>query len=146
MAHRNEKRILYALEAFAHFQKGKNKIHRRSCTRNWPDKQSCAIKWLFDRTFYFYNFSQSTTLPVYLFVSLFVNLHFLFYNFSALNIFSSRFWFRLCENFRTCSWQVVDDWFKVNSHGQFIFGKQILSFFWGNTLSNKTEGIISHIF
>ena len=32
-------------------------------------------------------FSQGATLPVYLFVSLFVNLHFLSYYFSALNIF-----------------------------------------------------------
>ena len=40
------------------------------------------------RTFYFYNlFSQSATLPVYLFVSSFANLHFLSYYFSALNIF-----------------------------------------------------------
>ena len=34
-------------------------------------------------------FSQSATLPVYLSVSLFVNLHFLCYYFSALNIFQS---------------------------------------------------------
>ena len=32
-------------------------------------------------------FSQSATLSVYAFVSLFVNLQFLSYNFSALNIF-----------------------------------------------------------
>ena len=38
--------------------------------------------------FFFFNlFSQSAPLPVYLFVSLFVNLHFLSYYFSALNIF-----------------------------------------------------------
>ena len=57
------------------------------------DETSNAVQLngFFGRTFYFYNFSQSTTLPVYLFVSLFANLHFLFYNFSALNIFSSRF-------------------------------------------------------
>ena len=33
-------------------------------------------------------FSQSATLPVYLFVSLFVNLHILAHIFSVLNIFS----------------------------------------------------------
>ena len=58
------------------------------------DEKSNAVQLngLFGETFYFYNlFSQSATLPVYLFVSLFVNLHFLSYNFSALNIFSSRF-------------------------------------------------------
>ena len=50
------------------------------------------VNGFFGKTFYFYNLcSQSATFPVYLFVSLFVNLHFLSYNFSALNIFSSRF-------------------------------------------------------
>ena len=50
------------------------------------------LNGLFGKTFYFYNLcSQSATLSVYLFVSLFVNLHFLSYNFSALNIFSLRF-------------------------------------------------------
>ena len=50
------------------------------------------LNGFFGKTFYFYNlFSQSATLPVYLFVSLFVNVHFLYYNFSALSIFSSRF-------------------------------------------------------
>ena len=40
------------------------------------------------KVFFFFNlFSQSATLPVYLFVSLFVNLHFSSYYFSALNIF-----------------------------------------------------------
>ena len=58
------------------------------------DETSNAVQLngFFGKTFYFFNlFSQSATLPVYLFVSLFVNLHFLSYNFSALNIFSSRF-------------------------------------------------------
>ena len=49
---------------------------------------SCAVKWLFWEKFFVFNlFSQSAPLPVYLFVSLFVNLHFLSYYFSALNIF-----------------------------------------------------------
>ena len=59
------------------------------------DETSNAVQLngFFGKTFYFFNlFSQSATLPVYLFVSLFVDLHFfLSYNFSALNIFSSRF-------------------------------------------------------
>ena len=58
------------------------------------DEKSNAVQLngFFGKTFYFCNLStQSATLPVYLFVSLFVNLHFLSYNFSALNIFSSRF-------------------------------------------------------
>ena len=48
------------------------------------------LNGFFGKTFYFYNFffPQSGTLPVYFFVSLFVNLHFLSCNFSALNIFS----------------------------------------------------------
>ena len=41
----------------------------------------------FGKTFYFFClFSESEYLPVYLFVSLFVNPHFLSYYFSALNI------------------------------------------------------------
>ena len=36
------------------------------------------LNGFFGKTFYFFNlFSQSATLPVYLYVSLFVNLHFL---------------------------------------------------------------------
>ena len=42
----------------------------------------------FRKIFYFYDlFSQSATLPVYLFVSLFVNLHFFILLFLALKIF-----------------------------------------------------------
>ena len=54
------------------------------------DETSNAVQLngFYGRTFYFYNlFSQSATLPVYLFVSSFVNLHFLSYYSSALNIF-----------------------------------------------------------
>ena len=40
-------------------------------------RNAVQLNGLFGETFYFYNlFSQSATLPVYLFVSLFVNLHF----------------------------------------------------------------------
>ena len=46
------------------------------------------LNGFFGKSFFFFNlFSQSAPLPVYLFVSLFVNLHFLYYYFSALNIF-----------------------------------------------------------
>ena len=47
------------------------------------------LNGFFGKSFFlFFNlFSQSAPLPVYLFVSLFVNLHFLSYYFSALNIF-----------------------------------------------------------
>ena len=58
------------------------------------DKTSNVVQLngFFGKTFYFCNLlTQSATLPVYLFVSFFVNLHFLSYNFSALNIFSLRF-------------------------------------------------------
>ena len=49
--------------------------------------QRCAVKWAFLGKLFFYNlFSQSATLPVYLFVSLFVNLQFLSYYFLALSI------------------------------------------------------------
>ena len=76
--------------------------------------------------FIFFNlFSQSATLPVYLFVSLFVILLFLSYYFSALNIFQG-----VCLNFaRTLGRAVVVEWFKgiPTSHGQFIFGNQYRS-------------------
>ena len=63
--------------------------------------------------FIFFNlFSQSATLPVYLFVSLFVILHFLSYYFSALNSFQG-----VCLNFaRTLGRAVVVEWFKGNSN------------------------------
>ena len=54
------------------------------------DETSNAVQLngFYGRTFYFYNwFSQSATLPVYLIVSSSINLHFLSYHFSALNIF-----------------------------------------------------------
>ena len=84
------------------------------------------------KTFYFYYlFSQGPTLPVYLFVSWFVNLHFLPYYFSALNIFQG---FSL--NFARTSGRAVDKLLngsRVNSHRQFIFGKQGSSLFRCNT-------------
>ena len=84
------------------------------------------------KTFYFYNlFSQGPTLPVYLFVSWFVNLHFLPYYFSALNIFQG---FSL--NFARTLGRAVDKLLngsRVNSHRQFIFGKQGSSLFRCNT-------------
>ena len=68
--------------------KEKKKNPRYSYGLNWRDKQRCAVQWLFWEKFFVFNlFSQSAPLPVYLFVSLFVNLHFLSYYFSALNIF-----------------------------------------------------------
>ena len=82
----------------------------------------------FGRTFYFYNlFSESATLPVYLFISLFVNPHFLSYYFSALNIIQG---FSL--NFARTLGRAVDNLLngsRVTSHRQFIFGKQSLSLF-----------------
>ena len=58
----------------------------------YETSNSVQLNDFFGKTFYFYNLcSQSATFPVYLFVSVFVNLHFLSYNFSPLNIFSSRF-------------------------------------------------------
>ena len=97
-----------------------------------------AVKWIFWIFFYFYNlFSQSATSPVYLFVSLFVNLQFVSYYFTALNIFQD---FSL--NFARTLGHAVDKLLngsRVNSHGQFIFGK-------ATRLSNKTERVIFHIF
>ena len=63
---------------------------------------------------------------MYLFVSLFVNLHFLSYYFSGMNIFQG---FSL--NFARTLERAVDKLWG-NSHGQFIFGKQSLSLFRGS--------------
>ena len=50
-------------------------------------RNAVQLNGFFGKTFYFYNlFSESATLPVYFFVSLLVNPHFLSYYFSALNI------------------------------------------------------------
>ena len=98
------------------------------------DKTSNAVQLngCYGRTFYFYNlFSQSATLPVHLFVSSFVNLHFLSHYFSALNIFRG---FSL--SFARTLGHAVDkllNGLRVTSHGQFIFGEQSLSLFRGNT-------------
>ena len=54
------------------------------------DETSNAVQLngFFGKTFYFFNlFSQSATLPVYLFVSLFVNLHFLILQFFSPEYF-----------------------------------------------------------
>ena len=80
---------------------------------------------------------------MYLFVFLFVNLHFLAYFFSAHMFFEG---FSL--NFARTSGRAVEKLLngsKVNSDGKFIFGKQSLSLFRGNYLF-PTEAVISHIF
>lgn len=90
------------------------------------------LNGFFGKTFYFYNlFSQSATLPVCLFVSLFANLQFVSYYFSALNIFQG---FSLTFA-KTLGHAVVKllNGSRVNSHGQFIFGKQSLGLFRDNT-------------
>ena len=73
--------------------------------------------------------SQSATLPVHLFVSLFVNLRDLSYYFQRWIFLKVLIW-TLRDR-----WQVVEclNGSRVNSHGQFIFGKQSLSLFRGNT-------------
>ena len=75
---------------------------------------------------------------MYLFVSLFVNLQFVFYYFSALNIFSL--------NFARTLGHAVDksNGSRVNSHGQFTFGKPRVCFE-ATRLSNKTVVVIFHI-
>ena len=77
----------------------------------------------FGKTFYFYNlllFKVQLYLCVYLF-PLFVNLQFVSYYFTALNIFQG---FSL--NFARTLGHSVDrllNGSRVNAHGQFIFGK-----------------------
>ena len=77
-----------------------------------------------------------------LFVSLFVNLQFLSYNFTALNIFQG---FGL--NFARTLGRAVDKLLngsRDNSHGQFILGKPRVCFE-ATQLSNKTVCVIFHI-
>ena len=92
------------------------------------------LNGFFGKRFYFYNlFSQSATLPVYLFnlclYYLFcqspVNLRFFISLFSALNLF---------QGF-SCAVDKLLNLSRVYSHSpwQFIFGKQSLSLFRGNT-------------
>ena len=100
----------------------------------------------FWETFYlYYLFSESAYLPVYLFVSFFVNLHFLSYYFSVLNIIQgfSLNQRGLCLNRleRTLG-RAVDKLLngsRVHSHGQFIFGEQSLSLFRGNTAFHQNR-------
>ena len=104
------------------------------------DEKSNAVQLngLFGETFYFYNlFSQSATLPVYLFVSLFVNLHFFILQFFFPEYFHCQgFSLNFAEN---CLGRAVDKLLtnglhvRLTSHGQFIFRKQSLSLFRGNT-------------
>ena len=91
------------------------------------------LNGFFGKSFFFFNlFSQSAPLLVYLFVSLFVNLYFLSYYFSALNIFQG---FSL--NFARTSERAVDKLWNssrvIHTGRQFIFGKQSLSLFRGST-------------
>ena len=67
--------------------------------------ETATMCGFFGKTFYFYNlFSESATLTVYLFISLFVNPHLLSYYFSALNIIQGFSLNRLQrKNFRTRS-------------------------------------------
>ena len=106
-------------------------------------RNAVQLNGFFGKTFYFYNlFSESATLPVYFFVSLLVNPHFLSYYFSALNIIRG---FSL--NFARTLGRAVDkslNGSRVNSHGQFIFGKRVC--FEATWLFNNTEDVISHIF
>ena len=100
------------------------------------DETSNAVQLngFFGKTFYFFNlFSQSATLPVYLFVSLFVNLHFFYLTIFQPWIFSVQ---GFSLNFARTLGRAVDKLLngsRVTSHGQFIFGKQSLSLFRGNT-------------
>ena len=95
--------------------------------------------------YFYYLFSESAYLPVYLFVSFFVNLQVLSYYFSAVNIIQgfSLNQRGLCLNRleRTLG-RAVDKLLngsRVNSHGQFIFGKQSLSLFRGNTAFHQNR-------
>ena len=100
----------------------------------------------FGKIFYLYNlFSQSATLPVYLFnLCLYLSIscqskYFLSHYFSALNLFQG---FSLI--FREHYDAQLLNLSRVNSHWQFIFGKQSLSLFRGNTAFQKDRCNIPH--
>ena len=128
----------------------KKKIHGRHCTCNWRDKQRSTVKWLFEKIFYFLNlFSQSADLPVYLVVFFFyLSIYiFLSYNFSMLNIFQGFSLNFINEIAGTLGRAVAKllNGSRVNSHGQFIFGKQRLSLFRGDaTLQGNRRCNFSH--
>ena len=68
---------------------------------NWRDKQNCAVKWLFGKTFIFIMcHSQSATLPVHYFICFFICQCACFILlFSTLNIFQG-FSLNRCQNFK----------------------------------------------
>ena len=86
----------------------------------------------FGKTLYFCNLVfQSTTLTLYLFVSLFFNLYFMSYYFSTQNM-PQGFSF----NFARTLGRAVDKLFNastIDSHRQSICGKQSVSLYRGNT-------------
>jgi len=88
------------------------------------------------KLFYFYNlFSQSVTLPVYLFVSLLVNLQFfilLFFSAEIVQGFSLNFINQIARTLGRPVDKLLNG-SRVNSHGQSTFGKQSSSLFRGNT-------------
>ena len=106
----------------------------------WPQlhveltRQANAVQLndFFVKTFYFYNlFSQGATLPVCLFVSLFVSLHFYLTIFQPV-IFSVQGFSLNVAIILGHTVEKLLNGSRVNSHGQFIFGKQSLSLFRGN--------------
>ena len=91
------------------------------------------------KTFYFYNlFSESAYFTVYLFVSLFVNLHFLRHYFSALNIIQRFSLNRLQRTLKRAVDKLLNG-SRVNSHGHFFFGEQSLGLFRGNTAFHQNR-------
>ena len=80
---------------------------------------------------------------MYLFVSLFVNLHFLSYYFSALNVFQgfSLYFARTLERAVDKLWNGS----RVIHTGSLFLESKAWVCFEAARLSNKTEGVISHI-
>ena len=109
------------------------------------DETSNAVQLncFFGERFYFYNLFSCATLPVYLFICFFIcQRTILSYYFLALDISSRSF----SLNFARTLGRAVDKLLngsRVNSDGQFIFGK--LAFVSRqHEIQNKTEGVISH--
>ena len=104
------------------------------------------LNGFFGKRFYFYNlFSQSATLPVYLF-----NLC-LYLSISCQSPVNLRFFISLffsAESFSriyiSCAIDKLLNLSRVNSHEQFIFGKQSLSLFRGNTAFQQNRCYFPH--
>ena len=112
------------------------KIHGRRCTWNWRDKWRCQLKWLFWENILLLELFCFLKVQLYLCIYLFLyfSIHFflILLFFSAEKTFKVFVWISSIKTLGRAVDKLLND-SRVNSHGQFIFGKQSLSLFRGNT-------------